>query len=338
MKNNDFKRVTLIPGDGIGPEVIDAARRIINATGVKIKWEVVPAGAESLKKYKSAIPEIVFDSIKRNKVALKGPVGTPVGMGFKSVNVLTRKTLNLYANLRPVKSFPGVKSRYENVDIVVVRENTEDVYSGLEYQIAPGVVETLKVITDNASTKIANFAFSYAKRHKRKKVTVLHKANIMKLSDGLFLDCVRAVAKKYPDIEVEEMIIDNACMQLVLNPNRFDVVLTENLYGDIVSEICAGLVGGLGFAPGANIGDECAVFEAAHGNAPDIAGKNLANPIAVTLSGALLLRHIGKNKEARAIENAIVSVLSQGKILTRDMGGTATTTQMRDAIINEIKN
>ena len=337
MKKNSIKTVTLVPGDGIGPEVTDAARRIIDATGVKIKWEIIPAGAQSIEKYKTVIPEIVFDSIRRNKVALKGPVGTPVGKGFKSVNVLTRKTLNLYANLRPVKSFPGVKSRYQDVDIVVVRENTEDLYSGLEYQIAPGVVETLKVITERASNKIAGFAFSYAKRQKRKKVTVLHKANIMKLSDGLFLDCVRGVAMKYPDIEYEEMIIDNACMQLVLNPNIFDVVLTENLYGDIVSEICAGLVGGLGFAPGANIGDECAVFEAAHGNAPDIAGKNLANPIAVTLSGVLLLRHIGKIKEAKAIENAITNVLSQGKILTRDIGGKATTTEMRDAIIREIK-
>ncbi len=338
MKRNGIKRVTLVPGDGIGPEVTDAARRIIDATGVKLKWEIIPAGEQSIEKYKTAMPEVVFESIKKNKVALKGPVGTPVGKGFKSVNVLTRKTLNLYANLRPVKTFPGVKSRYQDVDIVVVRENTEDLYSGLEYQIAPGVVETLKVITEKASNKIARFAFDYAKRQKRKKVTVLHKANIMKLSDGLFLDCVRGVAKKYPAIEYEEMIIDNACMQLILNPNGFDVVLTENLYGDIVSEICAGLVGGLGFAPGANIGDQCAVFEAAHGNAPNIAGKNLANPIAVTLSGALLLRHIGKTGEARTIENAIANVLLHGKVMTRDMGGNSTTTQMRDAIIREIRN
>lgn len=337
MSHNDMHKVTLIPGDGIGPEVTDATRKIIEATGVNIEWEVVPAGAETVEKYKTVLPDIAFESIKRNKVALKGPVGTPVAGGFKSVNVTIRKTLDLYANLRPVKSFTGVKSKYEGIDIVVVRENTEDLYSGLEYEIAPGVVETLKVITEKASLRIANFAFRFAKRRGRKKITVLHKANIMKLSDGLFLNCVRKIARDYTRIEYEEMIIDNACMQLILNPNRFDVILTENLYGDIVSEVCAGLVGGLGFAPGANIGDDCAVFEAAHGSAPDIAGKNLANPIAITLSGALLLKYIGENREAKAIENAISRVLAKGEIITKDMGGNATTTEMRDAIISELK-
>ena len=337
MSRNNIHKVTLIPGDGIGPEVTDAARKIIESTGVEIEWEVVTAGYQALKKHKTVLPDIVFDSIRRNKVALKGPVGTPVGEGFRSVSVTIRKTLDLYANLRPVKSFPGVKSRYEGIDIVVIRENTEDLYSGLEHEVAPGVVETLKVITERASLRIANFAFRFAKRRGRKKVTAIHKANIMKLSDGLFLDCVRRVSRGYKEIEYEEMIVDNACMQLVLNPNRFDVLLTENLYGDIVSEICAGLVGGLGFAPGANIGDNYAVFEASHGSAPDIAGKNLANPIAITLSGALLLKHIGENKEAKIIEQAISKVLARGEVLTKDMGGSANTTDLRDAIIAEIK-
>lgn len=337
MSHNNIHEVTLIPGDGIGPEVTDAARRIIEATGVEIKWEVVPAGGQALSEYKTVLPDIVFESIRRNRVALKGPVGTPIGEGFRSVSVTIRRTLDLYANLRPVKSFSGVKSRYEGIDIVVIRENTEDLYSGLEHEVSPGVVETLKVITERASLRIANFAFRFAKRRGRRKVTAIHKANIMKLSDGLFLDCVRRVSRGYPEIEYEEKIVDNACMQLVLNPNSFDVLLTENLYGDIVSEICAGLVGGLGFAPGANIGDSYAVFEAAHGSAPDIAGKNLANPIAMTLSGALLLKYIGKNRVAKAIEQAISRVLEKGEVLTRDMGGNATTTELRDAIIAEIK-
>ena len=337
MSPANIHKVTLIPVDGIGPEVTDAARRIIESTGVNIQWDVVEAGHQALEKYKTVLPDIVFDSIRRNKVALKGPVGTPIGEGFRSVSVTIRKTLDLYANLRPAKSFPGVKSRYEGIDIVVIRENTEDLYSGLEHEVAPGVVETLKVITERASLRIANFAFRFAKRRGRKKVTAIHKANIMKLSDGLFLDCVRRVSGDYPEIEYEEVIVDNACMQLVLNPTRFDVLLTENLYGDIVSEICAGLVGGLGFAPGANIGDNYAVFEAAHGSAPDIAGKNLANPIAITLSGALLLKYIGENKEAKVIEQAISKVLARGEVHTKDMGGSATTTDLRDAIIAEIK-
>ncbi|MGH7800931.1 MAG: isocitrate/isopropylmalate dehydrogenase family protein [Thermodesulfobacteriota bacterium] len=336
MSPANIHKVTLIPGDGIGPEVTDAARRIIESTGVRMEWDVVEAGHQALEKYKTVLPDIVFDSIRRNKVALKGPVGTPIGEGFRSVSVTIRKTLDLYANLRPVKSFPGVKSRYEGIDIIVIRENTEDLYSGLEHEVAPGVVETLKVITERASLRIANFAFRFAKRRGRKKVTAIHKANIMKLSDGLFLDCVRRVSRDYPEIEYEEVIVDNACMQLVLNPTRFDVLLTENLYGDIVSEICAGLVGGLGFAPGANIGDNYAVFEAAHGSALDIAGKNLANPIAITLSGALLLKYIGENREAKNIEQAIARVLARGEVITKDIGGSATTTELRDAIIVEI--
>jgi isocitrate dehydrogenase (NAD+) len=336
MSHSNIHKVTLIPGDGIGPEVTDVARKVIESTGARIEWELVPAGYQALEEYKTVLPDIVFDSIKRNKVALKGPVGTPVGEGFRSVSVTIRKTLDLYANLRPVKSFPGVKSRYDGIDIVVIRENTEDLYSGLEHEVAPGVVETLKIITERASLRIANFAFMFAKRRGRRKVTAIHKANIMKLSDGLFLDCVRRVSRDYPEIEYEEMIVDNSCMQLVLNPQRFDVLLTENLYGDIVSEICAGLVGGLGFAPGANIGDSYAVFEAAHGSAPDIAGKNLANPIAITLSGVLLLKYIGENREAKVIEHAISKVLAEGEVLTKDMGGNATTTDLRDAIIREI--
>lgn len=338
MKKNKKLTITLIPGDGIGPEVTDAAIRIINSTGLKINWEKVPAGATCIKKYKTVLPEITFDSIKKNKVALKGPIATPIGKGFKSVNVAIRKTLNLYSNLRPVKNIRGIESRYQDVDLVIVRENTEDLYSGLEYQIAPGVVESLKVITELASIKIARFAFEYARRYKRKKVTVLHKANIMKLSDGLFLESVNKVAQNYTDIEHEEMIIDNACMQLVLNPNQFDVLLTENLYGDIVSEICAGLIGGLGFAPGANIGDDCALFEAAHGTAPTIAGKNIANPIAITLSGALMLKYLRYSKESRMIETAIGNVLEKGEVLTRDIGGNASTKDITEAIIKEIKH
>jgi isocitrate dehydrogenase (NAD+) len=338
MIKNKTLTVTLIPGDGIGPEVTDAAVKIIEATGVKIKWEKVPAGAAAVKKFKTVLPQITFDSIKKNKVALKGPIGTPVGKGFKSVNVTIRKTLNLYSNLRPVKSRKGIESRYKDIDLVIIRENTEDLYSGLEYQIAPGVVETLKVITEQASHKIAQFAFKYASKNNRRKITVLHKANIMKLSDGLFLDSVSKVAKNYPKIKHEEMIIDNACMQLVLNPNQFDILLTENLYGDIVSEICAGLIGGLGFAPGANIGDECALFEAAHGSAPDIAGKNIANPVAITLSGALMLKHLGYKRESRIIENAVDNVLEEGQVITRDMGGRSTTDEMTDAIVKEVKH
>lgn len=337
MKGASGYKVTLIRGDGIGPEVTDVARQVLDSTGVGIEWEVVPAGQSAVAEYGTVLPPVVFESIKRNGVALKGPVGTPVGEGFRSVSVRIRKVLDLYANVRPVKSFPGVKSRYDNVDIVVVRENTEDLYAGLEHEVAPGVVETLKVITEAASLRIARYAFEYARRHGRKKVAAVHKANIMKLSDGLFLRCVRDVAKQFPEIELEEVIVDNACMQLVLNPQRFDIILTENLYGDIVSDICAALVGGLGFAPGANIGDKYAVFEAVHGSAPDIAGKNIANPIAVTLSGALMLKYLGEKEAALAIEEAIARVLERGEVLTPDMGGTAGTTDMGRAIIEEVR-
>jgi isocitrate dehydrogenase (NAD+) len=274
----------------------------------------------------------VLESIRRNKVALKGPTETPVGTGHRSVNVDLRKQLDLYANLRPVQSLPGVKSRYEDVDLVVVRENTEDLYSGVEHVVVPGVVESIKIITEKASTRIARFAFDYSRAHHRKKVIAVHKANIMKLSDGLFLDCCRKVAKEYPEVAYDEMIVDNTCMQLVLDPSRFDVLLLENLYGDIVSDLCAGFVGGLGMTPGANIGTTGAVFEAVHGSAPDIAGKNLANPIALILSGTLMLDHLGEHDAADRVRKAVRTVLTEGKKLTRDLGGTAGTTEIAEAI------
>jgi isocitrate dehydrogenase (NAD+) len=273
-----------------------------------------------------------LESVRRNKVALKGPTETPVGTGHRSVNVELRKRLDLYANLRPVKTLPGVKSRYENVDIVVVRENTEDLYSGLEHVVVPGVVESIKIITEKASTRIATFAFEYARASARRKVTAVHKANIMKLSDGLFLDCCRAVARHHPEVAYDEMIVDNTCMQLVLDPTRFDILLLENLYGDIVSDLCAGFIGGLGMAPGANIGVDTALFEAVHGSAPDIAGKNVANPIAVVLSGALMLDHLGEHKAAERVREAVHAVLREGQKLTRDLGGTAGTTEIAEAI------
>jgi isocitrate dehydrogenase (NAD+) len=325
-------RVTLIPGDGIGPEVVAAAVRVLSATGVEFEWDTQPAGATAIGEHGSALPERTLESIRRNKVAFKGPTETPIGTGHRSVNVELRKTLDLYANLRPVKTLPGVKSRYDNVDIVVVRENTEDLYSGLEHVVVPGVVESIKIITEKASTRIAKFAFEYAKANARRKVTAVHKANIMKLSDGLFLDCCRAVAKHHPDVTYDEMIVDNTCMQLVLDPTRFDILLLENLYGDIVSDLCAGFIGGLGMAPGANIGTDIALFEAVHGSAPDIAGKNLANPIAVILSGAMMLDHLGEQKAADRVRQAVHAVLREGKKLTRDLGGTAGTTEIAEAI------
>jgi isocitrate dehydrogenase (NAD+) len=329
-------RVTLIPGDGIGPEVVAAAVRVLSATGVEFEWDTQPAGATAIGEHGSALPERTLESIRRNKVALKGPTETPIGTGHRSVNVELRKTLDLYANLRPVKTLPGVKSRYDNVDIVVVRENTEDLYSGLEHVVVPGVVESIKIITEKASTRIAKFAFEYAKAHARRQVTAVHKANIMKLSDGLFLDCCRAVAKLHPDVRYDEMIVDNTCMQLVLDPTRFDILLLENLYGDIVSDLCAGFIGGLGMAPGANIGVDTALFEAVHGSAPDIAGKNLANPIAVILSGAMMLDHLGEQKAAERVRDAVHSVLREGKKLTRDLGGTAGTTEIAEAIATRV--
>ena len=328
--------VTLIPGDGIGPEVSAAAVRVLTATGIPFEWETHQAGASAIGEHGTPLPPVVLESIRRNKVALKGPTETPVATGHRSVNVELRKQLDLYANLRPVQSLPGVKSRYEDVDLVVVRENTEDLYSGLEHVVVPGVVESLKIITEKASTRIARFAFDYSRTHARKKVSAVHKANIMKLSDGLFLDCCRKVAKEYGDITYDEIIVDNACMQLVLDPSRFDVMLLENLYGDIVSDLCAGFVGGLGMTPGANIGLTGAVFEAVHGSAPDIAGKNLANPVALVLSGALMLDHLGEHEAAERVRRAVRAVLAEGKKLTRDLGGTAGTTEIAEAIASRV--
>jgi isocitrate dehydrogenase (NAD+) len=324
--------VTLIPGDGIGPEVAAAAVRVLGATGVDLEWQTEVAGASAVGEHGSPLPARVLESIRRNRVALKGPTETPVGTGFRSVNVALRKELDLYANLRPLRTLPGVKTRYDGVDVVVVRENTEDLYSGVEHVVVPGVVESLKIITERASTRIARFAFAYARSHGRKRVSAVHKANIMKLSDGLFLDCCRKVAREHPEVGYDEIIVDNACMQLVLDPTRFDVLLLENLYGDIISDLCAGFVGGLGMAPGANIGDEGAVFEAVHGSAPDIAGKNLANPIALVLSGALMLEHLGENEAGRRVRAAVTAVLAEGRPLTRDLGGTAGTTEIAEAI------
>jgi len=328
--------VTLIPGDGIGPEVMAAAVRVLSATGVEFDWETVMAGAEAAGREGNPLPPAVLESIRRNKVALKGPTATPIGTGFRSVNVALRKTLDLYANLRPVETLPGVKSRYDGVDLVVVRENTEDLYSGLEHVVVPGVVESIKIITEKASTRIAKFAFDYARAHGRKLVTAVHKANIMKLSDGLFLDCCRAVAAAYPEVKYDEMIVDNTCMQLVLDPTRFDILLLENLYGDIVSDLCAGFIGGLGMAPGANIGETVAVFEAVHGTAPDLAGKNKANPMAMILSGAMMLDHLGEHEAADRVRKAVHAVLREGKKLTIDLGGHAGTTELAEAIASRL--
>ena len=331
-----MRKITLIPGDGIGPEVVDSVVRVIDAAGVKIEWEKVEAGAHALEKYGTVLPENVIESVKRNGVALKGPVGTPIGEGFSSVSVKLRKDLNLFANLRPIKSLKGIKSKYDNVDIIVVRENTEGLYSGIEHEVVPGVVESLKIITEKASTRIAQYAFKYAEAKHRKKITAIHKANIMKLSDGLFLDCARKVSLDYPQIQYDEMIVDNACMQLILNPHQFDVLLLENLYGDIISDLCAGLIGGLGVAPGANIGDKRAVFEAIHGNAPDIAGKNIANPIALILSSVLMLEYIGENDAAERISTAVHKIVMKGERLTPDLGGVGTTTEITERIIKEL--
>lgn len=328
-------RITLLPGDGIGPEVTAAVVAIIEAAGVKIEWEKFEVGAEALARFGDPLPQEVLDSILKNKVALKGPVTTPIGTGFTSINVRLRKTLDLYANLRPVKSLPNVKTRYEDIDLVVVRENTEDLYSGLEHEVVPGVVESIKIITEKASTRIARYAFDYARTRGRKRVTAVHKANIMKMSDGLFLDCFRRMSKEYPEIQADDRIVDNLCMQLVVNPNQFDVLLLENLYGDIVSDLTAGLVGGLGVVAGANHGHNGAVFEAVHGSAPDIAGQNKANPIALLQSAILMLVHIGEQEAADRIEKALWRLLSQG-IRTRDLGGTATTSAFTAALCDEL--
>jgi isocitrate dehydrogenase (NAD+) len=328
--------ITLIPGDGIGPEVASNVVRIIEAAGVDIQWETHYAGAQALEKFGETLPKELLDSILRNKVALKGPVTTPIGKGFTSVNVGLRKTLDLYANLRPVRALPNVPCRYPELDLVVVRENTESLYAGLEHVVVPGVVESLKIITEKASTRIARFAFEYAVRESRKKVTAVHKANIMKLSDGLFLDCFRRVSVDFPNITADDKIVDNACMQLVMRPEQFDVMLLENLYGDIVSDLCAGLVGGLGLVPGANIGEKGAVFEAVHGSAPDIAGQGIANPTALLQSGILMLRYIGEREAADRVEKAMLAVFEEGKVRTRDIGGTAKTAEFADAIIQKL--
>ncbi|HEY0172718.1 MAG TPA: isocitrate dehydrogenase (NAD(+)) [Pyrinomonadaceae bacterium] len=325
--------ITLIPGDGIGPEVSSAVVRIIEATGVEIKWETHYAGAQALEKFGSTLPEDLLESIKRNRVALKGPITTPVGKGFTSVNVGLRKALDLYANLRPVRALPNVPARYPELDLVVVRENTEDLYSGIEHVVVPGVVESIKIITEKASTRIARYAFEFARREGRKKVTAVHKANIMKLSDGLFLDCFRKVAEEYPEIEADDKIVDNACMQLVMRPEQFDIMLLENLYGDIVSDLCAGLIGGLGLVPGANIGELGAVFEAVHGSAPDIAGQGIANPTALLQSSILMLRHLGEREAADRVEKAMLKVYTDGQVRTRDVGGTSHTDEFATAVI-----
>ncbi len=325
--------ITLIPGDGIGPEVSAQVVRIIEAAGVAVAWETHYAGAQALERQGDTLPQELLDSILRNKVALKGPITTPIGKGFTSVNVGLRKALDLYANLRPVRALPNVPCRYPELNLVVVRENTEDLYSGIEHVVVPGVVESIKIITEKASTRIARYAFEYSVREGRKQVTAVHKANIMKLSDGLFLDCFRNVAKDFPDIAADDKIVDNACMQLVMRPEQFDVMLLENLYGDIVSDLCAGLVGGLGLVPGANIGERGAVFEAVHGSAPDIAGQGIANPTALLQSGIMMLRHLGEREAAGRIENAMFTVFRAGNVRTRDIGGTAKTSEFARAII-----
>ena len=329
--------ITLIPGDGIGPEVTQAVLRIFVAAGLQIEWDRHDAGVIAFKRHGQTLPAELLDSVKRNKVALKGPVTTPIGEGFTSVNVGLRKALDLYANLRPVKNLPGVASRFQNVDLVIVRENTEDLYAGLEHEIVPGIVESLKIITEKASTRIARFAFEHARQFGRTRVTAIHKANIMKLSDGLFLDSCRRVSREFIDIPYDERIVDAACMHLVMHPEKMDVLLLPNLYGDIVSDLCAGLVGGLGVVPGANVGLESAVFEAVHGSAPDIADQNLANPTALLLSGLLMLDHIGERQRAQRIREALGQVLADGVVRTRDLGGTASTTEFTDAVCRQIE-
>jgi isocitrate dehydrogenase (NAD+) len=325
--------VTLIPGDGIGPEVSASVVRIVEAAGVRIEWERFVVGGHAQDLSGTSLPDEVIESVRRNRVALKGPVETPIGSGFESVNVRLRKILDLYANLRPVRNLPGVPSRFGEVDLIIVRENTEGLYSGLEHEVVPGVVESLKIITEKASSRIAVFAFEYARKFARKKVTAVHKANIMKKSDGLFLQCFRRVAVNYPEIEHDEKIVDNTCMQLVMNPYQFDILLMENLYGDIVSDLAAGLVGGLGVVPSGNLGETAALFEAVHGTAPDIAGKNLANPTALLLSTIMMLRHIGESGAGDRIESALNGVLEKRETVTRDLGGTASTSEFTGAVI-----
>jgi isocitrate dehydrogenase (NAD+) len=329
--------ITLIPGDGIGPEVSKAVKEILAAAGVDIAWDEIPARAEIERRGMTFMQSGVLDSIRKNRVALKGPMMTAVAGGAPSINVGLRQALDLYANLRPVKNLEGVQSRFQGVDLVIIRENTEDLYAGLEHTVVPGVVESLKIITERASTRIAKFAFEYARKHGRNKIHAIHKANIMKLSDGLFLTSTRKVAEQYPDIEYKELIIDNACMQVVLDPKQFDMLLLTNLYGDIMSDLAAGLVGGLGVVPSGNIGESVAIFEAVHGTAPDIAGKGIANPTALLMSGMMMLDHIGEMDAARRVENALHRVYREGKSLTRDVRGTATTAEFTAAVIHALK-
>nr|WP_152945939.1 isocitrate dehydrogenase (NAD(+)) [Desulfofundulus thermobenzoicus] len=331
-------KVTLIPGDGVGPEIALAARRVIDASGAPVEWEVVEAGEALIPAYGTPLPEPVLESIRRNRVALKGPITTPVGGGFRSVNVTLRQELNLFANVRPARTLPGVATRYQNVDLVVVRENTEDLYAGIEHRVGRDAAESIKIITREASERIVRFAFDLARKQNRRKVTAVHKANIMKLSDGLFLECARKVAEEYPDIAFEDMIVDAMCMKLVQSPENYDVLVLPNLYGDIVSDLCAGLVGGLGVAPGANIGLEAAVFEPVHGSAPKHAGKNRINPLAMILSGIMMLQHLGEEGAAGRIQEAVVTVLQEGKALTYDLGGSAGTSDMADAIIEKMNS
>lgn len=329
--------ITLIPGDGIGPEITAATVRVIEAAGVDIEWETQILGAQALEKFGTTLPDSAIDSIKKNKVALKGPVMTPVGKGFTSVNVGLRKALDLYANVRPVKALPNVKCRYPELDLVIVRENTEGLYSGIEHIVIPGVIESLRIITEKASTRISRYAFQYARDNGRKRVTAVHKANIMKLSDGLFLECFYNIAKDFPEIEADDKIIDNCSMQLVMRPEQFDVLVMENLFGDILSDLCAGLIGGLGLAPGANIGELGAVFEAVHGSAPDIAGQGIANPTALMLSAIQMLRYIGEKDAADRVQAAMFAVFEEGTTITKDLGGNARTDEFARAIEEKIK-
>lgn len=331
-------KVTLIPGDGIGPEVTQAAVRVLEATGLKFEWESYAAGAEAYGKYHEYIPKELIESIERTRVALKGPITTPIGGGFSSINVELRKRFELYANFRPIRNLPHIPTRYPDVDLIIVRENTEGLYSGIEHEVVPGVVESLKIMTEKACTRISRFAFEYARKNKRKKIHAIHKANIMKLSDGLFLKCARIVAKEYPEIVYAEHIVDNTCMQLVMNPYQYDMLLMENLYGDIISDLCAAFVGGLGMVPSANFGEHCAIFEAVHGSAPDIAGKNVANPTAIIRCSLLMLRHLGEFDAALKIRNALEKVYRTREKLTHDVGGKAGTSEFADSIIEAMQS
>lgn len=329
--------VTLIEGDGIGPEVTRAACRILNAAGAPVEWESVPAGLAGIAAYGKPLPDVVLDSLLRNRVGLKGPLTTPKGTGYSSPNVGLRKGLDLFVGLRPVLSMPGVKTKYENVDLVVLRENTQGLYVGIEHEVTPGTIVTLKVASAEAGARIARWGFEYARNHGRRRITVCHKRRVMPLSDGAFVDAFYDVAKDYPFIQIEAMPVDDVAMELARDPSQFDVLLLENLYGDIISDLCAGLVGGLGVVPGANVGDKCAVFEAVHGTAPDIAGLGAANPLAVLMSGVLMMEHMGEHAVARRVGGAIQKVLAEGKVRTRDLGGTATTDQFSDAIIRSVE-